>query len=162
MGKLLPFFNWSLKKAQNTEPDSFIRSQISIVFTILVFSLFKGIVVLGVSYEFGLWMQLQRAAIVLLLYIVMTKILLYKPSSLKLLAHIMIFSGMVVVVTNIFLYSHKINLATVQFVFMIVLCGFYTLGSLWGIIYAVMSILPVMVFLFFKGNGNIYFNNTPQ
>ncbi len=74
----------------------------------------------------------------------------------------MILVGVLVVWTNIFVYAHKINLVTVQFVYMIALSSFFVLGSRYGIFYAVTGILPIVLFLFFHGNGGIYAPGAPQ
>ncbi len=157
MNRRLPFFNWSLQKALDTEPDSFAKARINIIYTILLFSLLKGVVIISVTSINGQWLQMARASIVLVIYAVLTKILLYVPSRMKLLAHIMILIGIAVVWSNIFIYAHKINLLTIQFVFMVIMSSFYILGSTLGIWYSVISILPVMLVLVFKDNATAYF-----
>ena len=162
MHQSIPLFNWSLRKAQDTEPDSFIRARISIAYTIILFALLKSIIVLFISINSGLWLQVPRAAFVLAVYVIMLKVLLYKPSSLKILTHIMTIVGILIIVSNIYLYTHKINLISLQFVFMIMLTGFYILGNGWGIIYSLISALPIIIFLILKGNPNIYFSSATQ
>lgn len=162
MNNPLPFLNWSLKKAQDTEPDSFARARIGILFTILAFSLLKILIVLGFGAAAGQWLQVWRALAALLVYVAITKVLLYKPAVLTTLANVMLLIGLLVIWSNVFVYAHKINLVTLQFIFMVVLSSFYTLGSRWGVIYSTISMLPVVLFLVFKGNSNIYFGNMPQ
>jgi len=162
MDKPLPFFNWSLKKARDTEPDSFNKARINIIYTILLFSLLKILIIIGIGYAYGQWLQVERAVVAFVFYIILTKALLYRPSRLGLLAHIMLLICILVIWSNIFVYAHNINLLTLQFVFMIVLSSFYILGDALGITYSIISILPVILFFIFKGNANIYLTNTPQ
>jgi two-component system, sensor histidine kinase len=68
----------------------------------------------------------------------------------------MLSAGLLIVITNIFVYTHTVNLLTVQFVFMMVLCSYYTLGTKWGVIYSVAGVLPVVIFLALPGNNAIY------
>jgi two-component system, sensor histidine kinase len=162
MDNRLPFFNWSLKKAQDIEPDNLNKARILIVFTILLFSLLKTVIVVGIGAAHAQWLQVGRAAIAFLCYLVFVKVLLYKPATLKVLAHIMIWFGIAIVWTNIFIYAHKVNLPSIQFVFMVMLSGFYALGSVWGFTYSAASVLPVVLFMVFHGNQSIYVTDMPQ
>ncbi len=158
----LSLFNWSLKKAQETEPDSFARARIRIIYAILLLSLLKAGIVIGFCTAHEQWRQVTRGAIAFAVYIVLLKLLLSKPSLIKMLAHIMIIVGVLIVWTNIFVFTHKINLATVQFAFMITLSSFYILGNMPGFIYSVISIMPIALFLILGGNANVYLIGVPQ
>ena len=162
MKTTLPFSNWSLKKALDTEPDNFIKARIRILFTIILFSLLKVIIGISLGAVHHQWLQVSRAAVALVVYLCIAKVLLSMPSRLKALAHIMLIMGVVFICTNIFIYAHKVNLITVQFVFMIMLSSFYTLGARWGITYSVIGILPVMLFLVAFGSADISFISAPQ
>jgi signal transduction histidine kinase/ActR/RegA family two-component response regulator len=161
MDNTLPFFNWSLKKALETEPDSFVKARIRIIYTIILFSLLKIFVVLGFAFANAQWLQAVRAIAALVFYVCMVKFLLYKPSRINQLAHIMLILGIGIVWTNVFIYAHKVNLPTLQFVFMITLSSFYTLGSVYGIAYSIAGILPVILFLIF-GNHLSALTKVPQ
>jgi len=158
----LPLSNWSLKKALDTEPDNFTKARIRIVFTILIFSIAKVLVVVSLGAAGEQWRQVVRALVVLAVYMVLLKALLYRTSFLKPIAHIMVTVGVALIWTNIFVFAHKINLPTIQFVFMIMLSTFFTLGNKPGFIYSGVSILPVVLYIVLGGNGNIYLTNTPQ
>ncbi len=160
--KPLSFFNWSLSKALDIEPDSFLKARIRIIYTILLFSIAKAVIVITIGSANDQWLQVTRAAMAMLLYIGLIKLVLYKPQQIKTLTHIMLIAGVLIVWTNIFMYAHRINLVSIQFVFMIVLSSFYILGSRIAMAYSFVSILPVMLFLVFKGNLDIYFANAPQ
>lgn len=108
------------------------------------------------------WLQCTRAGVAFLLYLFLLKVLLWKPSKMKLLAHIMLQLGLVFIWSNIFVYAHRINLGTVQFVFMVMLCSFYTLGSRFGILYSLLGILPVVSLIAFQGSANIYVTSAAE
>ncbi len=158
----LPFFNWSFKKALDTEPDNFARARFRIVFTILLFSLLKVVVVAVFAVAGEQWRQTGRALLAFLLYLSILKILLYKPGNIGALTHILLIAGVLLVASNIFIYAHHVNLLTIQFTFMIIVCSFYIQGVKFGIIYSAASILPVMVSLLVHDNSSIYFITTPQ
>lgn len=162
MAASLYFFNWSLSKAQDTESDTFGKARIRIIFYILLFSLLKAGIVIGFGSFNGEWLQVTRAAIAFSVYVILLKLLLYRPGLIKTLAHVMLLVGVLVVWTNIFVYTHKINLATVHFVFMITLSSFYILGNRFGLIYSMVSVLPVLLFLVFGGNPDIYWTDATQ
>jgi two-component system, sensor histidine kinase len=158
MNTPLPFFNWSLKKALDVSPDNFTRARINIIFTILIISLVKTFVVIGTGYWGDQPSQLIRAVIAMLLYVVLIKLLLYLPLQIRLYSHLMLLAGLLIVVSSLFIYTHTINLLTVQFVFMMILCSFYTLGSKWGIGYSIAGVLPIAIFLALPGSNSIYGN----
>lgn len=157
----LPFFNWSLSKALDTEPDVFGKARIRIIYTILAFSLLKTIIGISLGALNEQWMQVIRAAILFLIYLSLTKVILYRPRSLPVLMHIMLSIGVLVIITNIFVFAHTINLLTVQFVFMIAVCSFYTMGIRLGIFYTICSTLPIMLVLILKGSASNYFTSGP-
>ena len=160
MDKPLPFFNWSLKKALDTEPDSFVKAKVRIVYTILLISLLKAAIVISLGMANEQRQQVARASVAFLFYLSVIKVLLYTPSRIQLLTHIILNIGVVLVWTNVFVYVKGINLITLQFVFMIALSAFYTLGSRRGILYSIAGILPVASFLVFGGKMN--FSGTTQ
>lgn len=162
MTKPLSLFNWSLKKTLEAVPDGFIKARVRIIYTILVFALLKASVVAGFSIAGEQREQLVRALLGLLVYSLLVKILLSRPQFINALAHTMLLLGLVLVWTNIFGYIHKVNLATVQFIFMIVLSGFYTLGARWGIAYSVLGIAPVLLSYAFYGNSGSTFGGTDE
>jgi len=162
MSKSLPFSNWSLSKTLATEPDNFAKAKIRIVYTILIFSIVKALIAIGFSFEAHQPLQLKRSIVALVLYVLLTKVVLYKPARLNALVHTMMIVGLLVVWSNIFVYAHKINIVTVQFMFMIVLCGFYTLGSTYGIIYSVIAISPLILFSAVDGRSDLYMTTGAQ
>ena len=162
MSKHLSIFNWSLRKALETEPDSFIKARVRIIYTILIFSLVKAATVIVIGSAHDQWLQVVRAAVAAAIYIILFKVLLSAPARLKQLAHILLSVGILIIWTNIFVYAHKVNLVSVQFVFMVVLSSFYMLGSVWGIGYSIAGMLPVMLFLVFRGNVDISFSGASQ
>lgn len=162
MNQSLPFFNWSIAKTLAAEPDSFTQARIKIVYTLLLFALLKSVIVIGIAGANGQGFQLSRAIIVLVVYALLLKLLLSRPAQLKLLSSVMIVTGILIIWTNILFYTHGINLLTIQFVFMIVLSSFYTLGSVQGFVFSTGSVLPVVLFLLFKGHAALHFDNTPQ
>lgn len=162
MHNTLTFFNLSLKKALNTEPDNFIRARIRIIFTILIFSILKCAIAVVTASAAGQHLQNQRASIGLVIYICLIKILLWKPGYAKTLAHIMLSAGIVLIFTNLFFYAHRINLVSLQFLFMIMVCGFYTIGSRAGLIYSLIAAFPVVFFMLGGNKADVYSTNLPQ
>ena len=157
MSTPLPFFNWSLSKALDTETTSFGKGRIRIIFTVLFFSLLKAAIVITVGLAAHQWLQVARAAFIFAAYLSLLKIMLYRPQSLQPLMHVLIILGILIVWSNIFVFTHKINLLTVQFVFSIVVCSFYTMGARMGVIYSTICTLPVMALLALKQNADTFF-----
>jgi signal transduction histidine kinase/CheY-like chemotaxis protein len=147
----LRFANWSLRKALLTVPDSFTRARVRIVYILLLFSLVKGGVVIAASFYVYQPEQIPRAIAALIAYGFLMKILLTYPNKLLLVSHIMVGTAIILIYTNVFLYTHRVNLITLQFVFMTMLGSFYALGNRPGIIYSALAAAPVLAFLFTNG-----------
>ncbi len=157
----LPFSNWSIRQTLDVLPDNFTRASVHIIYTLLVFSVIKSLVVITTGYFAGQDNQIMRASVAMVFYIGLIKVLLYSPLRVKLLSHLMLIAGMIIVITNIFIYTLNVNLLTIQFVFMMVLGSFYTLGSKWGITYSIAGTLPVVIFLFLN-NREIHSTSNDQ
>jgi signal transduction histidine kinase/CheY-like chemotaxis protein len=157
----LPFFNWSFKRAVASLPDSFTKARVRIIYIILLFSLAKALLVIGFAIPFAQWLQLTRAVIAFFVYTVMLKLLLNDPSRLRVISHIMLSAGIVVIWSNILFYTHRINLPSMQFIFMVILASFYTLGRKEGIVYSILAIIPVILMLI-AGQGELLLTRIPE
>ncbi|WP_276131889.1 ATP-binding protein [Polluticoccus soli] len=162
MQRPLSFFNWSLRKALDAEPDNFAKARIKIIFTVLLFTLAKILVAGITALVAGQTMQTTRAAITLVVYVALVKLLLGMPTRMKAVAQVMLIAGTATIWVNVFVFTHAINLVTLQFIFMIILSGYYMLGSTWGIIYSFLGVAPVMMVLTLGDKLDIYTANAPQ
>lgn len=146
----ISFFNWSLTKLLDGEQDNIIKASVKILFYVLIFNLLKTLIVIGVAFHFQQDLQLQRAMLMLVLYFLLLKVLLANRAYIRLVAHVMLSLGLLVVATNVFLFAQNINALTLQFVFMLILGSFYLLGIRFGIIYSIAAILPIALHLIFN------------
>jgi signal transduction histidine kinase len=142
----LPFFNFSLSKVLAREPDSFKRAKVQIILTVLAFSVIKAVLVIAVAFKYGQYLQLFRAAFVAVLFIILIKVILYRPPSLLLVSHIILLCGLAVIWSNLLLYIQHINIITVQLIFMTTLVSYYLVGGIWAFCYTVMAIFPVFYY----------------
>jgi two-component system, sensor histidine kinase len=147
MVQTLSFFNWSLSKLLDTEGDNFNKAGIKILYSILIFSLIKVLIVIVVTAEYGQELQFQRASVMLLIYVGLLKILLAKKTYTRAVAHIMVWLGLFIIWSNAFLFAQAINILTMQFIFMLILASFYLLSTRSGIIYTTAATLPVILHL---------------
>jgi signal transduction histidine kinase/ActR/RegA family two-component response regulator len=148
MKEQLPFFNLSLSKVMAAEPDSFKRAKIKIVLTILVFTLIKALIVIPVAVHYMQYRQLFRVVAIVLLFLLLIKIILYKPATLNALSHIMMITGLSIIWSNVFIYAQYVNIVTIQMVFMVTLVSYYLLGGVQAALYTALAILPVIFSLF--------------
>lgn len=160
MHKLLTRITLPATNALKNEDDNYLRSRFIICYIILLFSIIKGLIVIGVVLPKHQTTQVVRATISTLVYSVLVWRLLTKPSALKPIAHIMLGMGIALVWTSIFLYAKHINLIALQFLFMVIMGGFYILGSRIGIIYAIVCTTPIVGFLAMGGDVTVHLNNT--
>ncbi len=146
-GQNLSFFNWSLKKLLDTEPDNFNRARIGILFTIIIFSLIKLLIVVPAGYYFGQDIQLIRSSVLLIIFIGFLKALLISRKATPVISTIMIWIGLILTWTNLFITAQAINIITVQLVFMTILSSFYLLNWRWGLIYSFLGFIPIVLLL---------------
>jgi signal transduction histidine kinase/CheY-like chemotaxis protein len=147
MKELIPFFNFSLKKVLIQQPDTLKQAQIKIVFTILLFSLIKILIITPLVISEIQHQQLIRIVIVFFLYLALTKYLLYRPLHIKIISHIILLTGIAGIWSNLFYYALHINLITIQFVFMVAFVSYYLVDNRYAFIYSIAAISPVMFYL---------------
>ncbi|TKC05999.1 ATP-binding protein [Pedobacter frigoris] len=150
MDKDLPFFNCSFKKVFSKVPDSFSAARIKIILTILILSYVKLAVVIVDSLVKHQNFQLTRAIIVLVIYTALLKWLLYRPSHIRTIAHLLIITGLLIIWANPVLNHKNVNIVLLQMIFMVSLCSFYLLDKKFGVIYSALAALPIFLIVAFK------------
>ncbi len=146
------FLNTSLKALLSTVSDSFDKARIKILFTILIFSTVKLLVIIPIVYQNGQFSHLNRALAMLVVYIILFIVLLKNKKYTLPVAHIMAWMGLVLIWSILFVFAKAINIILLQFVFMLILCSFCLLNKFYGIIYSAMATIPVVIFLISGGN----------
>ncbi|TSD62971.1 response regulator [Inquilinus sp. KBS0705] len=157
----LPFFNFSIKKVLAQEPDNLHRARIKIVYTTLLLWLLKLALIVPVNFRSLQDHQLWRASFVFVLYIGLTKLLLYRPQRINIISHTIILTGVVTVWTNLMVFSQSLNLVTIQLAFMVVFVGYYLIDSRFAIFYSALAIAPILIYLFFTHKPILHLNMTP-
>ncbi|RYZ92281.1 MAG: hypothetical protein EOP47_30500, partial [Sphingobacteriaceae bacterium] len=143
----LPFFNFSIRKVLALEPDSFKKAKIKIILIILALTTCKLLIAIPVAIEHHQYRQLIRAVLFIILFLGFIKWVLYQPSVVTKIAHMMTASGVVFIWTNLFLFVQHINIFTVQMVFMITLMSYYLIGGYKAAAYTTLSMLAILVFM---------------
>lgn len=156
MQQSLTFFNWSVNRLLSTEADLLSRARIKILFMILVFAIVKVVTVIPLMIvQQQDFFQLARAAVLLVVYVVLFKLLRAGKRYVAGITHIMAWMGILLIWSNIFVTSQNINILTLQFLFMLVLSSFYLLNKGFGIAYSALGMLPVALYLVFPGQVTI-------
>ncbi|NEU08522.1 response regulator [Flavihumibacter sp. R14] len=138
-----------MHKLLKTEGDHFHKASIKIIFCLLAFSLIKASIVIGVAFHYQQDLQLQRAVVMLVIYTILLKFLLADKANMRVVAHVMVWLGLLLIWSNVFLFAQSINILTLQFVFMLILGSFCIMNPRFGIIYSVVATLPVILHLVF-------------
>jgi signal transduction histidine kinase/ActR/RegA family two-component response regulator len=158
----LSFFNFSVKKVLNLEPDSLKRAKYRIILTVIAFSMLKSIIVLPFFIHDEQHLQLLRTIIIIVALLTFVKVLLYRPSSLLIISHIMLCMGLTIVWTNLLIFVQAINIFTVQSIFLTILASFYLIGGIRATFYSIMAILPIIYYLFTKDTAFAHLNIATQ
>ncbi|MDB5133077.1 MAG: response regulator [Mucilaginibacter sp.] len=148
----LSFFNFSLKKVLDREPDSFEKAKIKIVFTILAFSVIKSFIAVYAAIVQDQQGRLLRSAFIAVIFLSLTKVLLHRPSAMRIVSHVILLSGLFFIYTNLFVMPEGLTTITIQLIFMTMLGSYYLIGGRLAFVYVAFGILPVLVYLFFIRN----------
>ncbi|MES2265356.1 MAG: response regulator [Bacteroidota bacterium] len=140
----IPFFNLSIKKVLSREPNNLKRARIRIVYTTLLLTLLKFAIIFPLVYDGIQGHQLYRIIFFFILFLGLTKYLLYKPDNISIIAHAIILSGVGGIWSNLIILNQHLNLVTLQFVFMVTFVGYYLINNSFAIVYSVLAITPVM------------------
>jgi len=163
MNNRLPIFNWSYKKLLLTEDDLFNKARIKILYAILLFSILKSVVVLVVASLNDQYFHIERSIVALLFYLILLKIFLIHKSYINPTAHVMIWMGIIIIWTNIFISVQGVNIITLQFIFMMMISSFYFLNNKFlAILYSTISALPVVIYKAFFHKTTVYLNLEPE
>lgn len=138
-----PFFNLLFKD----EADFSLKAKYKILFTFFVLAFIKGIIAIGTAIYFDQHFQMLRAFIFIGVYTVLFYAFIKKIIPLKTVAHIAITGCLILIYTNLFLTTKSVNIITLQFTFIVIISGFYILGTYFGTFYSVLSIIPVLASL---------------
>lgn len=162
MDAQIPFLNFSLKKVLAQEPDTLKKARIKIVYTILLLSVLKLLVMLPMVITRIHDHQLYRVVFVFFFYLLLAKCLLYKPQYINIISHFIVLTGVGAVWTNVFFFQQSINLITIQFTFMVTFVGYYLIDSRYAVIYSMLAIFPIMYYLTATGRNNWHMDVIPQ
>jgi len=146
MPKKLKFLNWSLKNLLSTIPDPLEQSRVKILYTFLILSILKVLIVIPLAYHNKQFPQFTIALFLLFAYTFLTKLLLSHKKFAVMIAHFMILMGLMVVIFVLFGLAKTINIMAMQFMFMMILSGFYLLNRSFGVFYSILAIIPFILF----------------
>lgn len=149
----LSILNWSLNKLLSTESDSLERAKIKILFSLLILSLSKVLVVISTALYYQQDFQLNRSVFFGSIYLVLFKLLLSKRISVSKTSHFMVWIGLVIIWSNVLIVSSSLNLIAIQFTFMLIMSSFYLIGSRAAIIASILACLSVMINLLYDIKG---------
>lgn len=111
--------------------------------------------VLGYTNYFDQPFQFQRAAVLLIFYLSMLKLLLIDKRFLNGIAHAIILAGIFIVASTLLSVNNPINIITLQFVFMVILSSYYLLDKKFGVIYSTSVTLMVVMYLILSYMGMV-------
>lgn len=105
---------------------------------------------------------IARAILYLFVFGGMLYLLLFKRAW-RLVGHVFLWCLLSVVISNMLIYRNGVSLLTIQYCLLIISGAFYVLGIRWGVIYALLSIVPVFSYmLFWRVGTRFFFVNTAE
>ena len=156
MDSNISFFNWSLKKMLFSEADSFQTAKIKILYILLVFSILKTLIIIPFVWYHDQFLQLYRVIVLLVFYIILLKLLLAKSISVVKLSHLLLWTGIFLIWSNIFFFAKTVNIVVIQFIFTMVLGSFFLISRRFGVFYSVLAFFPIAIFILTKGRVEVF------
>lgn len=141
----ISFFNFSLNKLLANETDHFVMAKIKIVYTMLIFSLIKSFLVSPLFFGYLQTPQILRGSVLFIFYFILFKLFLAKRINVYQIGHFLISLGIVVIFTNVFVFSKSINIISLQFLFSIFICSFFLFDKKFGFFYSIAASIPLLV-----------------
>jgi signal transduction histidine kinase/CheY-like chemotaxis protein len=162
MNTPIPFLNFSLKKVLIQQPDSLKQARIKIVYSMLLLSLLKILIAIPLVIDNIQANHLYRIVFFFLLYLALTKYLLFKPLSINIISHIILLTGIAGIWSNLLIFGQNLNLLVLQFVFMITFVSYYLINTRYALIYSTLAISPIMFKLVITNREKWHFNAISQ
>jgi signal transduction histidine kinase len=162
MNTSIPFLNFSLKKVLIQQPDTLKQARIKIVYSILLLSLVKLLIAIPLVIDNIQANHLYRIVFFFLLYLALTKYLLFKPLSINIISHIILLTGIAGIWSNLLIFGQNLNLLVLQFVFMITFVSYYLINTRYALIYSILAISPIMFKLVITSRGKWHLDAISQ
>jgi signal transduction histidine kinase/ActR/RegA family two-component response regulator len=157
----VPFIRNFLFKILKQQPDPINQARIRMIFYGLLLSICLTLILIPIYLIQGPRIQLIRAVLIFAAVLTILKFLTVKPIW-KEAAHGLQIILTLLIWSNTFILIHSVNIITLQYVFLVIILGFYVLGIFWGIVYSVINVIPIVLFIILNGQNNIAMIVSPQ
>ena len=157
----LSFLRNPLVKTIEQDPDPINQARFIMIVNSILLSITLAAILIPVYTINGPPLQLIRVIIIFVGLLAILKLLTVRPVWRK-ATHGLEIILTLLVWSNVFIFIQGINIITLQYLFLSVILGFYVLGTMWGIIYSAINILPVIYSIVSNGQGNIHLLVSPQ
>jgi hypothetical protein len=107
MPPTLPFLNFSLNKVLAGERDTFARAKIKIAFLMLTFAIVKIVITIPIAITHHQYIQASRSGAIFLIFFTLLKYLLYKPQHIRVIAHVVLITGLFVIWSNLVFFINQ-------------------------------------------------------
>ncbi len=146
MSKGISFFNFSISKILSREQSFLDQARIRLLyfgFPLVFIAL--GAIFLSVYFQ-GQMMLAYTAAILMVCVVALFKFLTYKPNW-RLIVHLLLSAGTIVNASIVYVTVQNVNIVTIQVIILVIVFSYYMLGQTGGLIYSLLSTVPVLVFM---------------
>jgi signal transduction histidine kinase/ActR/RegA family two-component response regulator len=140
----------------NQEADSLIKIRIKLLLVCLL--AFAGLfMALSILYAFEEHNFLLARALIGVVLFSSGLILLLSIAPWRAIAHFFIISLTLLIWSNVLLFVSGINMVTVQYSVLVLACAYYILGARWGVIYSLISVLPLIIDVLVENFSHYHF-----
>ncbi|MEO6522349.1 MAG: ATP-binding protein [Mucilaginibacter sp.] len=152
MSKNISLFNLSVKRILSESDSILDQARIRLIYYGLLLAFLGLVAVIPNVYSLHANMQTNIGILLLFTLLILFKYFTWNPDFIA-VSHVLLIIGTLLVTTVIFVVFQDVNIIVIQLVILIILFGYYMLGTRWGTIYSLIN-LSVMLFYMVGVNSN--------
>lgn len=155
------FFFQPIRSLIGIGTDAVERVRIKILLCVLLLGCFTPATMTLFFLQSGQPYPAFRTGIITFLFITLLLLLLSRYNWRR-CAHAALLIQTGIIWINALVFRQETHLIGIQFILLIALCSFYVLGKVWGVIYSVSNILPVVWHIALSGDHRVWHPATQQ
>lgn len=161
MNAIQLFFEWPIKDILRQEANIINRSRLRLLSYGLMLGVITAAIVIVSLYIHHNKAQADRALMMYIILVIGLLITKLNIINLMVMVHFQLICMIVLVWTSIFYFNREINLVTTQFISLIFIYANYLLDKQGRFIYPIISILPIVLFMIFQQEIQLYPSHKP-
>jgi signal transduction histidine kinase/ActR/RegA family two-component response regulator len=161
MNNNISFFNLSIKKILSGNDLILDQARIRLIYYGLLLALAGLVAIIPNVYSLHATMQTNLTVTLFLALLVLFKYFTFRPN-FQTVSHILLVIGTLLVVSVVFWVFQDVNIIAVQLVILIILFGYYMLGTRWGTTYSLVNMAIILFYMVWINSYHLMGQGRPE